>query len=583
MGADAEHPAEHSTRFPEAPSLGLRPLSGVQLDALLRELLDRVDDVVRSRERLRVLLDAVVSAGSELDLRSTLERIVRSACQLVDARYGAMGVVGPDRSLSDFITHGLSGEEYDRIGDLPKGHGVLGLLLIENPHPVRLADISKHPAAHGLPPHHPRMRSFLGVPVRIRERVFGNLYLAEKRGGGEFTDEDEEQVVALAAAAGIAIDNARLYAQTSRRQRWLEAAAEITEVLLGERIDRDAALGVIARRAREVADASAVMVLLHDAARDDLTIEVVDQESGRSDLLDARLPVAGTIFRDVLRNRRHVAVDDLDKVAPWPHPVMPGATLLVPLATAGHVQGVLVITYRHGEPIDLESAERRAGAPLVTTFAGQAALALERVRAQEDARLLAVMEDRERIARDLHDVVVQRLFAVGMRLQSAIPLAARPELANRLTGSVDDIDTTIRDIRGVIFELRGAPEESLRATVRATVGDAAASLGFPPRLSMEGPLDSVVPEGVAMDLVTVLRELLSNIGRHAQASEVDVQIEAGGTAVTLTVSDNGAGMGDAKPSGGLLNLTERAALHGGTFDVSPNAPQGTTATWRVPL
>src|SRR3954449_2155878 len=239
---------------PEPPSLGLSPLSRVRLDELLQEMLDRVGDVVASRERLRALLDAVVGIGTDLDLRSTLQRIVEAGCALVGAKYGALGVIGAEGTeLIDFITHGIDPATHAKIGDLPHGRGVLGLL-ITDPHPVRLPDITKHPRSYGFPPNHPPMHSFLGVPIRIREQIFGNLYLAEKQDADEFSDEDEEIVIALAAAAGVAIDNARLFALAQRRERWLAAAAEITGVLLGT-VRRTEALRLIARRAREVAGA----------------------------------------------------------------------------------------------------------------------------------------------------------------------------------------------------------------------------------------------------------------------------------------------------------------------------------------
>jgi GAF domain-containing protein len=249
----------------DPPSLGLTPLSRVRLDELLHEMLDRVGEVVTSRERLRALLDAVVGIGSDLDLRSTLQRIVEAACALVGARYGALGVIGRDQGLSDFITHGIDEATHRAIGDLPHGRGVLGLL-ITDPRPVRMPDITQHPRSYGFPPHHPPMHSFLGVPVRTRDQVFGNLYMAEKQGAAEFSDDDEEILVALAAAAGVAIDNARLFALAQRRERWLAAAT----------VRRTEALQLIARRAREVADAGLVLVMLYDEENSRYTVEVAD-------------------------------------------------------------------------------------------------------------------------------------------------------------------------------------------------------------------------------------------------------------------------------------------------------------------
>jgi GAF domain-containing protein len=409
----------------EAPSLHLSPLSRVRLDELLQELLDRVGEVAASRERLRALLDAVVGIGTDLDLHSTLDRIVAAGCRLTGARYGAVGVIGPDRTLVEFITEGIGPEQHRLIGDLPRGHGVLGLL-IEDPRPIRLADITAHPRAYGFPEHHPMMRSFLGVPVRIRDQVFGNLYLAEKQGGGQFTDDDEELMIALSVAAGAAIENARLYAQARRRQRWLEAAAEITGVLLGE-IDRTAALQLVADRAREVAEAELALVLLYDRDADELCVEVT-AGSVPDGLAGAVIGSARGEFAGVLAGRRIAVVEDLGKGVEWPVPVETGTALLVPLAAGGESLGVLAVAYGAGSAAFAEDPD----VALVETFAGQAALALERARAQEEQELLAVLGDRERIARDLHDVVIQRLFAAGMQLQGAARHALRPDVRQRI-------------------------------------------------------------------------------------------------------------------------------------------------------
>ncbi|HKT01501.1 MAG TPA: GAF domain-containing protein [Rugosimonospora sp.] len=557
------------------PSLGLTPLSRVRLDELLQELLDRVGEVLSARERLSALLQAVVGVGSDLDLHSTLQRIVVSACRLAGARYAALGVIGPDRRLVDFITEGIDEETQRSIGELPTGRGVLGLL-IDEPHPVRLHDIAEHPRSYGFPPHHPPMRSFLGVPVRIRDEVFGNLYLAEKRGAEDFTVEDEEIILALAAAAGVAISNARLYATARRRQRWLEATAEITTVLLGE-VHRTAALRLVATRARSVAEAQLVLVLLHDEDSGELTVEIVEPD--RADLHGVVLPVAGTALEQAVTGRQAIVVEDLGKAAGWPVPVSTGSCLIAPLAASGTVLGLLAVAYPRGgqafdDPSDVD---------VLTTFAGQAALALERARAQEERELLAVLEDRERIARDLHDVVIQRLFATGLQLQSTARLAGRPEVGDRIGAAVDDLDTTIRDIRSAIFELRAPATATLRTDVQSTVDAAAASLGFHPELVLDGPVDSAVPDAVRPDLLAVLREALSNAVRHAQASQVRVTLMVHSGQITLTVADNGVGTGTLDERGGLANLRQRAEGHGGTFEVTGTHPSGSTLTWSVPV
>jgi signal transduction histidine kinase len=573
--AQAQAEPREGDAYRSAPSLGLTPLSRVRLDELLQEMLDRVGEVVTSRERLRALLDAVVGIGSDLDLRSTLQRIVEAACELVGARYGALGVIGADKAtLTEFITHGVDPETHAAIGDLPHGRGVLGLL-IADPRPVRMPDITQHPKSYGFPPNHPPMHSFLGVPVRIRDQVFGNLYLAEKQGAREFTEDDEQIVVALAAAAGVAIENARLFAVAHRRERWLAAAAEITGVLLGQ-VRRTDALALVARRAREVAEAELVLVLLYDEDEGRFTVEVADAAGDRPPrIVGAVLPAAETTFAASVTDRRHAVIESLAKAAPWPAPVTAGPAVMSPLAAGDTLHGVLVVAYPAGQTRQTDD-----DVPLLASFAGQAALAMERARAQEERELLVVLEDRERIARDLHDVVIQRLFATGLQLQSAVPLAVRPEVGNRINAAVDDLDSTIRDIRRAIFELR----TPIRATLRTEIHEAVdgAALGFRPALEMSGPIDSAVPEGIRPDLLAVLQEALSNVVRHARASRVTVQVQVDAGQLTLTVCDDGIGTDPAAARGGLVNMRERADRHGGDFELRPAEP-GTFLRWAVPL
>ncbi|MET0419231.1 MAG: GAF domain-containing sensor histidine kinase [Actinoplanes sp.] len=548
----------------DPPSLGLSPLSRIRLDELLQEMLDRVGDVMASRERLRSLLDAVVGIGTDLDLRSTLQRIVEAACALAGARYGALGVIGADRTdLSDFITHGIEPATHARIGNLPHGRGVLGLL-ITDPRPVRLPDITKHPDSYGFPPGHPPMHSFLGVPVRTREQIFGNLYLAEKQGADEFSEDDEEIVVALAAAAGVAIDNARLFALAQRRERWLAAASEITGVLLGT-VRRTEALRLIARRAREVSGAELVMVLLRDEPDGRYTIEVADGAPA----LAGKGVVLGALGSQLA---------NLRAVADWPGAVPDVPALATPLAGAGSAYGILIVT----QPA--QAIAREDDAVLLSTFAGQAALALERARAQEEREQLVVLEDRERIARDLHDVVIQRLFATGMQLQGAVARAGDPESVRRINTAVDDLDATIRDIRRSIFELRTPVDASLRTELRDAVGAAGEALGFRPVLDTSGPVDSAVPADIVPELLAVLREALANVARHARAGHVRVSVHAAADEVVLRVEDDGVGLDPSLARGGLINMRERAGDLGGSFETAPGSDgRGTALTWRVPL
>ncbi|OJF12093.1 GAF domain-containing sensor histidine kinase [Couchioplanes caeruleus] len=560
-----------------SPSLGLGPLSRVRLDELLQEMLDRVGDVMTSRERLRSLLDAVVGIGTDLDLRSTLQRIVEAACALAGARYGALGVIGADRTdLIDFITHGIDAETHAKIGDLPHGRGVLGLL-ITDPRPVRLPDITEHPDSYGFPPNHPPMHSFLGVPVRIRDQIFGNLYLAEKQGADQFSEDDEEIVVALAAAAGVAIDNARLYELARRRERWLAATAEITGVLVGT-VRRTEALRLIARRAREVSGAELVMVMLYDEENARYTIDVADgPHPAVDDLVGKLVPVNQAVAAEFGRDK-HRTLPNLHAAVDWPGPVPECPAMAVPLTAADTLHGVLIVTQPAGQPPSDEDAVQ------LSTFAGQAALALERARAQEERQQLAVLEDRERIARDLHDVVIQRLFATGMQLQGAVLQTAKPEVAKRVNAAVDDLDATIRDIRRSIFELRAPMGASLRAELHEAVEAASKALGFRPTLDTSGPVDSAIPDEIQPQLMAVLREALSNLARHAQASTARISLRAADGEGVLCVEDDGIGFDPALARGGLVNLGERAHGLGGTFHIAPRPDgTGTMLTWRVPI
>jgi len=550
-------------------ALGLTPLSRVGLDELLQELLDRVGDVMDSRERLRGLLDAVVGIGTDLDLRATLERVVVSACRLVDARYGALGVIGAGRTLSEFITCGVDSGQRGAIGHPPVGRGVLGLLL-DDPRPIRLPDVTAHPAAAGYPPHHPPMHSFLGVPIIIREHVFGNLYLTEKNGAAEFSADDEEVVVALAAAAGAAIENARLYALAQHRQRWLAATTEVITAVAGSS-DRDAALSVVAARARRAAGAELVAVLLHDEAAGTVSVAAVDAAEPMDDLIGSAMPLAETAFATILDHQQQEILEDLSKAAPWPVPMR---SLRASAAPFGGTRGLLLVT---SSTITSEDEEL----PLLGLFAGQAAVALEREQSHLDREQLLVLSDRERIARDLHDVVVQRLFATGLQLQTVVTMSSKQELANRVNQSIDALDTTIRDIRSAIFELRASTGTTLSGRLRDIVDELPDGLGFRPTLRLEGPLDSAVPEHIHGDVLAVVGEALSNVVQHAHATRAEVVVATTGQHLAVTVIDDGCG--GAVPIGGLINIKQRAERHHGRVVLDSAPAAGTRLTWKVPL
>ena len=510
----------------------------------------------------RALLDAVVAISSDLDLHSVLLRIVESACEITGAQYGALGVLGNTGGLVDFVTFGLTPDEHAAIGDLPRGHGILGLL-IDHPEPLRLRHLAEHPRSYGFPPNHPPMESFLGVPVRIRGTVFGNLYLTEKPGGEEFTEQDELLVEALATAAGFVIENARAYTQSERRRLWLEASAQITEALQPP-VRLEDALRQIAIGARRVSGATAVAVVQrveeaqHVAASDgSKTVRVGEL----ADLLDEHILRAET---------------DGDMI------VIPrgaeSTVVLVPLRAHLAANGVLLVVLEGGRgALDPEEAE------LLSSFADQASLALDRAQAISDRQELMLVADRDRIARDLHDLVIQRLFATGLVLQGARRMATSEEVKERLEGAVVDLDVTIRDIRSTIFELQHGHQLSLRADVRGVVKEYVPVLGFTPLVRTTGPVDTAVPQGVGEQLLAVLREALSNVARHAEADAAVVEVDASDGHVVLIVTDNGKGLPSDRHESGLRNVRRRATDHGGAVRLLPEEPHGTRVEWRVPL
>jgi signal transduction histidine kinase len=556
------------------------PVGGAEraeLDDLLKQLLDRIGEVVATQDRLRGLLDAVISVASELSLPAVLDRIVRAACELAGARYGALGVLdGQGAQLAEFRTHGLTPEQYVAIGDLPRGHGILGLL-IDDPRPLRLERISDHPKSYGFPAHHPPMATFLGVPVRTRDRVFGNLYLTEKQGGGGFSQADEDVVVALAAAAGVAVENARLYEQADQRRRWLEAAREITEMLLGT-VDRTQALRLVATRARDLMEAEVAAILLPGPSPSGFTVEAVAGADPAS-AAELGLPLHHEHAATVVRTGEPLVLDEAHGDSPpppvegWP---LLGAMLLTPMA-GGDTTGVLILGWAPtaGPRIDDETVR------LLQTFADQAGLALERARAQADRSRLAIFEDRDRIARDLHDLVIQRLFATGLGLQSLSRMVDEAA-ADRLTAFVGDVDQTIREIRSTIFGLQDRHEgDDFRSQVHRVLAEMRPVLGLSPRLVMSGPVGAGVPDSVRPHVLAVLREALSNAARHAAATSVEVELHVG-KQVTLTVRDDGVGVDPTTRRSGLLNMRQRAVRLGGDMTVEPAEAGGTRLVWTVP-
>jgi signal transduction histidine kinase len=553
----------------------------LRLDELLAELQTRLQSVLDTRDRTHALLEAVVAVGSHLDLEVVLRQIVEAAVQLVGCRYGALGVIGEGGSLAEFVPVGLEEPEIAAIDHWPEGRGLLGEL-ITNPRPLRLPDMAADPRSSGFPPGHPPMHSFLGTPIRIRDEVYGNLYLTEKQGHAEFDEEDEALLVALAAAAGVAIENARLYAEARRQQQWLRANAEVTQRLLSEDEPRDV-LALVTRLALEMSGADLVALALPVGSREQLVIEHA-VGAGADEALGLVLPAKGSASGIVMASGKPLAVDDFstdERVAPVAREhTQLGPAVLVPLGAPGDVRVVLTAGRHTGSfPLSPSAVD------MLITFAAQAGIGLELADHRKDAQRFALFEDRDRIARDLHDLVIQRLFATGMSLQGSSGLITDPQAAGRVKQAVDALDETIRDIRSAIFTLQSRPQTGpagVRTRVLAIVEEMTGPLGFPPAVRMDERLDSLVPGEIAEHMLAALREALSNAARHAGASRVDVTVTAD-SALTLTVRDNGRGIPETTRRSGLGNLGERASSLGGTLRLGAVEGGGTELEWRVPL
>ncbi|MFH8253938.1 sensor histidine kinase [Streptomyces roseolus] len=561
-------------------------LPKLRLDELLDELQARIDGVRGTRDRLTGLLEAVISVGRELDLPQVLRGIVEAAVSLVDAEYGALGVIGEDQRLSEFLPIGIDDDLRARIGALPSGHGILGEL-IRHPEPLRLTELSEHSASYGFPAHHPPMHSFLGVPIRVRDEVFGNLYLTEKRGGADFDAEDEAVVTTLAVAAGIAIENARLYEEGRRRQRWLAASSDLTSALLSGTGEAEV-LGGMLERAVDIADADmGVFYLVGPEGELRGSLAHGDgAETHRGVVLPSSqgtLAAAALGETDGLVTVADVSGDARVTVQPERWQGF-GPAVAVTVGTKERLSGVLILARRSGRRPFLSS--ETAALP---GFAGQAALALELADRRRDAEQVTLLEDRDRIARDLHDLAIQRLFATGMTLQSARRFVEHPEAADRLTRAIDDLDATIKIIRSTIFGLRehDAPGTAprLRSRIVTAVDAAAETLGFAPALRMEGLLDTDVPPDIADAVVAVVGESLTNVARHAHAHRTEIAVLVDDGVLEVEVTDDGTGLPPDRVDRGLRNLAERAERLDGRLSVhSPARPEGgTRLSWRVPL
>jgi signal transduction histidine kinase len=538
--------------------------------------------VSREQDRKDVLLEAGLTLASELSLPIVLQRIVDLAAQVTDARYGALGVIGDGGDLAEFITTGLSARQRRAIGPLPRGRGILGLLIHE-PAPIRITTIAEHPKSVGFPANHPPMRSFLGAPVQAMGRVFGNIYLTDKRTAASFSKEDEESVVVLATQAGVAIANATLYEETRRRERWLDALRDITgEMLAGS--DADSLVAGIAEHARELAGADAASILTASSVPGQLVVAAaVGAQAGQ--VRGQSVPAARSISGEVMLSGRTLVTDDATARRDAYQPIIRlgrvGPAIFVPLRTHRGATGTLMVANsKGGRHFDQQTVR------LVETFADQASVAMEYARAQADVRRVGLMDERERIAKELHDGVIQSLFAVGMGLQGTALMTGSPELGARIEEAVGELDKVIRDLRNYIFGLRPGilADRQLDQALRALGEEVQARSGTKIAVEVDGDLAASL-SGQSHEIVQLTREALSNVVRHANAKNSAVRLVRTGRIALLSIEDDGSGFDARSDSGGngLRNMRERAASLGGKLRISTKRGRGTSLRITFPL
>jgi signal transduction histidine kinase len=539
------------------------------------------DYALRAQTRLRHVLSANRSIIGELSLPAVLRRIVHAARDVAGADYAALGIIGAEGSLEEFVHTGMDAGTVAKIGGLPEGRGLLGAL-ITDPQPIRLRTLADDARSTGFPKGHPPMGPFLGVPIRLRNTVFGNLYLTKCVGGDDFSFEDEELVLALAATAGIAIENARLYEQSGRRQDWLQASGEISrELLSAGGNERDVLEHIVANVCELAAADVATLVLPADTAE---TLEVVVASGmGATELAGLRYPVSGSIAWQAIQRREALMVHDVEhQPGVYVHlrPTVPVSQVMVlPLSGEQHMHGAIVVG-RVGNQAPFAQADL----DMAKTFAQQAALALELAETRAAQQRLVVLEDRSRIARDLHDHVIQRLFAASLNAQRLAEKTLEPLTQEGLVMVVAEMTDTIRRIRATIFALQDRKSRtSARRTALLVLDQLAPLLGFRPELHMSGPLDTLVDGELNSDIEAVLREALTNVSKHAHAARVDVELRASGEGLLVGVSDDGRGLDDQTRLSGLANLRSRAERRGGRLDTIQRAEGGLSLRWAVPL
>ena len=557
-------------RLSEAPKL--------EFETLLSQLIERAHEVMATQARLRDLISASNTIVSDLDLSTVLTRIAEVARRLVGAEYAAMGVTAGDGHLEQFIHVGMADDVVAKIDHLPEGKGLLGAL-IEDPQPVRLQILADDQRSSGFPAEHPPMESFLGVPIRVRDEVYGNLYLTNQV-DGEFTADDEAIAEALAASAGIAIANARLFEESRYRERWSTALAETNRQMLAN--EEDSALQLLIERMLELASADVVCVVLAVPDRHHL---VVDRAIGigATALEEMVFPFDGSIAEEVMSAGKPRIVHKVDG---YPtdgllHRTLMGEAILVPFDANAKQRGILVVARSPGR-----EQFRNRDLEMASSFADQVTLAVERTEFRSNQQRVDMLEDRSRIARDLHDHVIQRLFGAGLSLQAVASGLGPGEPSRRIMEQIASIDDTIAQIRESIFALKNDshnPTGGLRSRIREVVDRVADQLPGTPKVRFLGPVDLMSDREVVDDAAAVITEGLANIVRHASAKTVTVTVTVASGELRIDIIDDGGGFGGTPLRSGLANLSARATQRGGVFAATDAKPHGTHISWSIPV
>ena len=541
--------------------------------------------------RLRALIDAGIALASELELPALLRRIADLARSVVGARYAAVAVLGEREGLAEFVYSGIDEAQAHKIGDLPRGRGVLGVL-IEEGRPLRLKEISDHPRSYGFPEHHPPMHSFLGVPIVVRGRIFGRLYLTEKTSGEDFTKDDERLAEVLAAQAGVAVDNARLYQEVvSRSAELARAVSELSSVerlgdmLIGLPLVGDLLATALEESVKLTGATKGALLLL-----DEDTGEMVVREALGADapVIDTRLAPGMSKAHAVLERLQGETSDDLAADPELHSETMrklgnPSKGAWVPLAVHEKGLGVIAVYDR----VD-GSSFSDSDLVILQMLANQTAIALENERLRERLRDMAVLEERERISKELHDGVIQSIYSVGLSLQGSLSMLDRdPEtVTKRVSDSIAELDNVVRDVRTYIFELQPkmVEEHGLAAAIESLAREYEVNTLAHVELRLDDSACDALPSADQVQMVQIVREILSNIARHANATEVSVTCSAG-DAITLEIVDNGVGFDPTtvRRGQGLRNIEERAHRLRGTLEIVPAASKGTRHTLKIPI